>query len=132
MFSTRPSRAVPPPATRRVAAAWIHAVAMALAVASALGATGCKRSRTAHLVVVNTSERSWRVALTSVAGSEPRQWDIEPRQTVETEVPAGDYEVEQVLLTSGGGAVETRRLAARFERGQDYRWQLATLLSDSP
>lgn len=101
---------------------------------AALGGAGCGREKPAsraHLEVINASDRGWRIAITAAADREPRHWTVAPRQTIEAEVPAGVYAIEQALLMADGGVAETRHLSAELEAGHSYRWRLTTLLSES-
>jgi hypothetical protein len=81
----------------------------------------------ARLAVVNLTPHVWRIAVSAPSGGEPRVWQVEGHATVELELPAGVYRIEQTLLTAPGQGGATRVFPAVFEAGQAYRWPLATL-----
>ena len=81
----------------------------------------------ARLAVVNLTPHVWRIAVSAMAGGEPRVVQVEGHATVELELTGGDYRIEQTLLAASGQDGATRAFPAAFEAGQAYRWPLATL-----
>ncbi|HEY0946290.1 MAG TPA: hypothetical protein VGD81_13525 [Opitutaceae bacterium] len=119
-----------------VVSGWIRVGLAAALLGSLSGVTGCKPSSAgvtrARFEIINASDRAWRIVVAGSASRERRGWTIGAHQTIEAEVPAGVYAIEQTLLTIDGGVAERRHFSAAIEAGESYRWQLTTLLSESP
>jgi len=88
-----------------------------------------KGGKMAHLAMLNCSECEWQIVITPTIGSEQRRWKISVAKSTEVELAAGDYEVEQTMLTDDAGPDATRRFLMRLEPGQAYRWRLVALLA---
>lgn len=82
-----------------------------------------------HFVVVNLSDYEWRIAIAPTGGGEARALRLPARALQEIDVAAGDYVIDQTMLTGNAEPASTRRLTIRLEPGQTYRWRLVTLLS---
>lgn len=85
----------------------------------------------AQLSVLNLSDYRWQVVITRVTGEEVRDETIAPRAKLVFTLPAGDYLIEQTALDGAKDTALTRKLPARFAAGQNYRWRLGTLLSET-
>jgi hypothetical protein len=86
----------------------------------------------AHVVVVNLSDSEWQIAIAPAGGGEARVLRLQARASQKVELSAGDYAIEQTLLAGNPGPASTRRLSAKLDPGQTYRWRLVTLLSALP
>jgi len=84
-----------------------------------------------HLVVVNLTNYAWRIAIVSPTGDESFAEKIQPQASVQINLRGGDYLIEQTVVTETAGPELSRRIPARLEPGQTYRWPLVTLLSGS-
>ena len=109
--------------------------ALALAAAFAVAWAGCMsvQSRTAmaepvaRVAVANLTDDTWEIAVQSAAQVAVRTERLMPRTVAQLNLSAGDYVIEQKLVTDGSPAGGQRRFAARFAAGQDYTWSLAAL-----
>lgn len=97
--------------------------------------TGCSAppvaappSAPARFTMANLSDSSWDIVLSAKDGSVSRR-RVGPRALVEEVLPEGDYDCEQVLLSSAGAPAARRTLSIRLVAGQTYRWRLTTLLA---
>jgi hypothetical protein len=85
----------------------------------------------AHLTVVNLSAYEWRIAINHQAGGEAYAMRLAPRGSVTVDLPGGDYVIDQTALSADASPELNRRVPARLESGQAYRWRLLTVLSGS-
>lgn len=109
------------------------------AVLLALGAGGCATSsegprlgskwRDAEIAVSNLTPYPWRIALRSAESAEPKLVQVQPRESFAVVVAGGDYQIEQALVATDPTVAMSRSFNARFEAGERYEWNLATLLS---
>lgn len=83
----------------------------------------------ARLAVKNLTDYVWRLSATLPNGAEIWAREVGPRSAIEVELAAGDYVIEQAVVSGNVGPGLTRQVPARFESGQTYRWRLGTLLS---
>ena len=82
----------------------------------------------AEISVTNLSPHLWQLALRAPNASDAIRVEVKPRETFAVTMPGGEYVVEQTLLAVGR-APATRQFATRFDAGERYRWDLATLLT---
>jgi len=85
----------------------------------------------ARLAIINLSNYEWHIAITSLAGSEHCDAPVPARGSVNIDLAGGDYIIEQAVTSGGAPDAMVRRVPARLDAGQVYRWRLDTLLSDS-
>jgi hypothetical protein len=83
----------------------------------------------AEISVTNLSPHLWQLALRAPQASDAIRVEVKPRETFAVTMPGGDYVVEQTLLAVGRTTSATRQFTARFDAGERYRWDLATLLT---
>jgi hypothetical protein len=84
-----------------------------------------------HLNVLNVSNCEWRVVIAPMAGGDKRTLKLPLGKSLEVELAAGEYEVEQMMAIADAGPDATRRFSMKLDAGEHYRWRLVTLLSDS-
>ena len=84
----------------------------------------------ARLLVENLTDYEWHIAVAAAIGPETREARVAARSSIEVTLAGGDYVIEQTVVTGIAGGGLARRLPARLEPGQTYRWRLGTLLSD--
>lgn len=84
-----------------------------------------------HLVIINQTNYDWHIAISSASGQETFNSPVRPLATVKIDLAGGDYLIEQTVTSAAAAPGLTRRIPARLEPGQTYRWRLDTLLSDS-
>ena len=84
----------------------------------------------AHLVVINLTDYAWRIVLTRPSGEPAHESRLQPRATAKVDLAGGDYVIEQTALSAGAAPELSRRIPAKLEPGQTYRWRLVTLLSE--
>ena len=82
-----------------------------------------------HFVVTNLSDCEWRIAIAPTGGGETRTLQLPARGAQNLDLAAGEYVIEQTMLTGDAEPASTRRLTAKLDPGQTYRWRLVTLLS---
>ena len=82
----------------------------------------------AEISVTNLSPHLWQLALRTPNAGDAIRVEVKPRETFAVTMPGGEYVVEQTLLAVGR-IPATRQFATRFEAGERYRWDLATLLT---
>lgn len=82
---------------------------------------------TAHVVVVNLSDCVWQITLTARGSVQSRVSQLPSRASRESDLPGGDYAIEQAIVTENAGLGATRRFNLHLDVGQTYRWRLATL-----
>jgi hypothetical protein len=87
------------------------------------------RAVTAHIVVVNLSDCVWQIAITAHRDGKARVSRVPAKATLESDLPGGDYGIEQTIVTDNASPGSTRHFELRLEAGQTYRWRLATLQS---
>jgi len=85
--------------------------------------------KSAHLTMINGSDCEWRIVITADAGGARRSWILGVTKSIDVDLTAGDYAVEQTLVAGGGAQEMTRNFPLRLEAGQVYGWRLITLLS---
>ena len=85
----------------------------------------------AHLVVINETDYAWQLTLTRVTGQSAHGYRLQPRATLSLDLVGDDYVIEQTALAENGAVALSRKVPARLDAGQTYRWRLATLLSES-
>lgn len=108
----------------------------ALLVIGFLLAAGCSAppssealtARRAHLEIANLTDYAWRIAFVAPS-PETRAIEVAARATLTLDLAPGDYIIEQRLLGAPASETAARRLPARFEAGETYRWPLATVRS---
>lgn len=83
----------------------------------------------AEISVTNLSPHLWQLALRAPQASDAIRVDVKPRETFAVTMPGGEYVVEQTLMAVGFSTPSKREFTARFEAGERYRWDLATLLT---
>jgi hypothetical protein len=83
----------------------------------------------AEIAVTNLTAHVWHLALRATEATDAIRVEVKPLETFAVTMPGGDYVVEQTLLAVGGSAPATRRFNARFDAGERYHWNLATLLA---
>ena len=82
----------------------------------------------AEISVTNLSPHLWQLALRTPTAADAIRVEVKPRETFAVTMPGGEYVVEQTLVAVGRTPA-TRQFATRFEAGERYRWDLATLLT---
>lgn len=95
------------------------------------GANSAPARSGSHLIVLNQTGFEWRLTVSSPKGTVVPSLRVAARSTIPVNLPAGDFVIEQVLLSATGEADVTRRIPVQLKAGQTYRWQLATLWSES-
>ena len=85
----------------------------------------------AYLNVSNVSNCVWQLSIMPMAGGEQRTWKLQLDKSLDVELAAGEYEVEQTMAIADAGPDATRRFSMKLVAGEHYRWRLVTLLSDS-
>ena len=85
----------------------------------------------AHLVVINLTDYEWHITIARASGEPAADFRLEPRASFTVDLAGGDYAIEQTALTNGAAAELSRKIPAKLESGQTYRWRLVTLLSES-
>lgn len=87
--------------------------------------------RAAELMVANRTPYAWRLVFRTTAGVAVKEADVAPRESGVVRIAGGaDYVIEQAIVTPGVEAA-ARSVAMRFEAGERYGWELATLLTDA-
>ena len=82
----------------------------------------------AEISVTNLSPHLWQLALRAPQANDAIRVEVKPRETFAVTMPGGDYVVEQTLIAVGRPPA-SRQFTARFDAGERYRWDLATLLT---
>jgi hypothetical protein len=77
------------------------------------------------------SNCAWQVSFALAVGGERRILKLPLDKSIEVELTAGEYEVEQTMVVDEVGPDATRRFSMKLDSGEHYRWRLVTLLSDS-
>lgn len=85
----------------------------------------------AHLNILNVSQCDWRIVVTPSRSGDKHTWELSLAQSLDVDLAAGDYDVEQVMMGVNNGPDSTRRFPMLLVVGGNYRWRLVTLLSDS-
>jgi len=85
----------------------------------------------ARLAIINLTNYEWHIALARQTGGEHYDAAVPARGSVNVDVAGGDYVIEQAVTSGSAADAMVRRVPARLEAGQVYRWRLDTLLSDS-
>lgn len=81
----------------------------------------------AEVVVHNRTPYAWRLVFRTPAGVAVKEADVAARESGVVRIAGGaDYVIEQAIVTPGVGAA-ARSVAMRFEAGERYGWELATL-----
>ena len=86
-------------------------------------------AKMAHLAMLNSSECEWRIVIAPATGGPGRTCKLAVAASIDIELPGGEYEIEQTMLTDDAGPDATRRFSMRLEAGQAYRWRLVALLA---
>jgi hypothetical protein len=95
--------------------------------------TAAPPDKLTHLVVANQTDAEWRLAIAPRdAASAARVIQVAAREVRRLELPAGDYVIEQTLLTSSPNLGASRQITIGLAPGRTYRWRLTTLLSVPP
>lgn len=92
-------------------------------------ASGSKQ--VAHLNVLNVSNCEWQIGIKPAAGGDKRTWKLTLAESLDVDLAAGDYEVEQKMVIANPTPDSTRRFSMHLAAGNNYRWRLVTLLSNS-
>lgn len=83
----------------------------------------------AEVVVNNRTPYAWRLVFRTAAGVAVKEADVAPRESGVVRIAGGvDYVIDQAIVTPGV-RVAARSVAMRFEAGERYGWELATLLT---
>lgn len=90
-----------------------------------------ERKQIAHLNVLNVSNCEWRVVITPRSGGDGLTLKLRLDQSLDVELPSGEYEVEQTMVVADTNPEATRRFSMKLAAGENYRWRLVTLLSGS-
>lgn len=86
----------------------------------------------ARLSVVNLSDYQWQVSASSVAPQATGfRCTVAPRATMRIDVDPGTYQITQMVLSESELEQTKRELEATFAVGNEYRWLLTTLLTES-
>lgn len=83
----------------------------------------------AEISVTNLSPHLWQIALRAPEASDAVRVEVKPRETFAVTMPGGEYVVEQRVVAIGFSSSAKREFTARFDAGERYRWDLATLLT---
>lgn len=83
----------------------------------------------ARLTMINDSNCEWMITATLVEDGEGQTWKLQIGKSLEVILAAGEYQVEQRMLSTETGAAQVRRFSMKLEAKQNYRWKLVTLLS---
>jgi hypothetical protein len=84
----------------------------------------------AHLIVINLTDYEWHIAIARPSGDSVHDSRLQPRASLTVDLVGGDYVIEQTALSENAAPELTRKIPARLEPGQTYRWRLVTLLSE--
>jgi len=84
-----------------------------------------------HLEIINRTNYAWHITISSTSGKETFSSPVQPQASVKIDLAGGDYLIEQTVTSPGAAPELSRRIPARLEPGQTYRWRLDTLLSDT-
>jgi hypothetical protein len=101
------------------------------AVPSSATSTALGSKQIAHLNVLNVSNCEWQIVIAPVAGGEKCKWKLPLAKSLDVELVAGDYEVEQTMVIANPSPDSTRRFSMHLVAGENYRWRLVTLLSNA-
>jgi len=85
----------------------------------------------AHVTVVNLTDYRWQLDIVPEKGTRHFIERLEPRQTANLDVPGGNYQIDQSILTETDRPNPPRHFTAQLVAGQTYHWPLATLQSDA-
>jgi hypothetical protein len=85
----------------------------------------------AHLNVLNVSDCEWQIGIAPAAGGAKRTWKLSLAESLDVDLAADDYEVEQKMAIANPGPDSTRRFSMHLAADKNYRWRLVTLLSNS-
>jgi hypothetical protein len=83
------------------------------------------------LVVINETDYLWSLNIALAGGGGAQETRVQPRATVTLDLAGGDYVIEQTALSENAAPALTRKIPAKLNGGQTYRWRLITLLSES-
>ncbi|MBK9991425.1 MAG: hypothetical protein IPP19_11995 [Verrucomicrobia bacterium] len=100
-------------------------------VSSSATSASTSSKQTAHLNVLNVSDCEWLVVITPSSGGEAHKYKLPLAMSLDLELTAGDYEVEQTMVIANPGPDMTRRFTMHLAAGENYRWRLVTLLSST-
>lgn len=89
-------------------------------------------SRPAHLVVINLTDYRWRITITRPRAVPTTDFEVNARESRSIDLAGGEYTIRQTVLSEGAAKELSREIPAKFEPGENYRWKLATLLSEAP
>ncbi len=87
--------------------------------------------RPVRLTIINEATRAWHLSFLDLDGLEVQHVRLRAREQATVELAAGEYTLEQALLSSSGTRESVRRFPLRLKPGGSYNWTLATLLSDA-
>jgi hypothetical protein len=85
----------------------------------------------AHLVVMNLTDYRWRITIARLPAPPTADFQVEARESRSIDLAGGEYTIRQTVLSEGAASELSRELPAKFESGENYRWRLATLLSEA-
>ena len=85
----------------------------------------------AHLNVINETDYLWHLVILRAGGGSAHDSRLQPRATIKVDLAGGDYVIEQSVISESAAPELTRKIAAKLDSGQSYRWRLVTLLSES-
>lgn len=83
----------------------------------------------ARLIVINQTDYEWHLAISRPSGESVHDSRLKPRASLAVDLAGGDYTIEQTALAENAPEL-TRKISAKLDAGQTYRWRLATLMSD--
>lgn len=98
-------------------------------MSSSATSTASHSKQVARLNVLNVSDCEWLVVITPATGGEKRTCKLPLAKSLDLELTAGDYEVEQTMVIANPGPDSMRRFSMHLAAGENYRWRLVTLLS---
>ena len=101
------------------------------AVPPAATSTTSGSKQVAHLNVLNVSDCAWLVVITSAAGGDKHKYKLPLAKSLDLDLAAGNYEVEQTMVVANPGPDSTRRFSMHLAASENYRWRLVTLLSNT-
>jgi hypothetical protein len=89
-----------------------------------------RESTPAHLTIINQTDYEWRIVIARSSGELAHDSRLQSRASLTVDLAGGDYVIEQTVLSENASPGLSRKISARLDSGQAYRWRLATLLSE--